>query len=145
VLIDLTPTTRCCQLLTTALALALTLAAGARGEEPSSPPPPSPEARALGFLTGEVPRWSRENHCFSCHNNGDAARALYAALEASVALPPTALADTNRWLADPARWDHNGGDGPFSDKRLARLQFASALAAAVAAGPVADRSAFCLV
>ena len=56
-------------------------------------------------------------------------------------LPPEALADTNRWLAEPERWDHNGGEGPFSDKRLARLQFAAALAAARAAGQVADRDA----
>jgi hypothetical protein len=109
----------------------------AEGAEPS----PSPEAKALGYLTAEVPRWSRENHCFSCHNNGDAAQALYAALRGSESLPAAALADTNRWLADPGRWDHNGGEGVFSDKRLARLQFAAALAAAVSAGQVGDRGA----
>ncbi len=49
------------------------------------------------------------------------------------------LADTNQWLAEPERWDHNGGEGPFSDKRLARLQFAFALASAEAAGQVNDR------
>ena len=36
-----------------------------------------PKDRAIAFLSREVPRWSRENRCFSCHNNGDAARALY--------------------------------------------------------------------
>jgi hypothetical protein len=101
---------------------------------------PSPERRALDFLAREVPRWSRENHCFSCHNNGDAAQALYAALRASEPLAPEVLADTNRWLAVPEGWEHNGGDGPFSDKRLARLQFAAALAGAVAAGQVPDRT-----
>jgi hypothetical protein len=93
----------------------------------------------LGFLAREVPRWSRENHCFSCHNNGDAARALYAAIRAGEAVPAEALADTTSWLADPGRWDKNGGDGPFSDKRLARLEFAAALASALAAGRVDDR------
>jgi hypothetical protein len=102
---------------------------------------PSPEAQALRYLAREVPRWSRENHCFSCHNNGDAARALYAAVRASDPVPAAALADTNRWLAEPERWDHNGGEGPFSDKRLARLQFAFALAAAQGAGQVHDRGA----
>jgi len=39
----------------------------------------SPEARAVAYLTAEVPRWRREHPCYSCHNNGDAARALIAA------------------------------------------------------------------
>ncbi len=40
----------------------------------------------------------------------------------------------------PERWDKNGVDAAFSDKRLARLQFANALAAAVDANLVEDRS-----
>ena len=55
----------------------LSTAAPACCDEPG-PAAPDPEGRALAFLCREVPRWSRENHCFSCHNNGDAARALYA-------------------------------------------------------------------
>src|SRR5262249_25750881 len=34
------------------------------------------EERAVAYLVREVPLWSQENHCFSCHNNGDGARAL---------------------------------------------------------------------
>lgn len=101
-----------------------------------------PEARAIVFLTGEVPRWSRENHCFSCHNNGDAARALYGGLRAGFSIPKAALEDTNNWLSDPQRWEHNGGDGPFSDKRLARLQFTAALAAGRGSGQVNDPESF---
>jgi Squalene-hopene cyclase C-terminal domain len=97
------------------------------------------EERALAFLQREVPRWSRKNHCFSCHNNGDGARALYAGLRAGFAIAPTATQDTTAWLSDPERWEHNGGDGPFSDKRLARLQFTTALAAARRAGAVRDQ------
>ncbi|MDQ3441078.1 MAG: hypothetical protein M3478_12095, partial [Planctomycetota bacterium] len=37
---------------------------------------PADEARAVGFLVREVPKWKTENDCYSCHNNGDAARAL---------------------------------------------------------------------
>jgi hypothetical protein len=117
--------------------LTLAFLAAARAEGPAA----TPEARAIAYLVQEVPRWSRENHCYSCHNNGDAARALYAAIRASRPVPPEALADTNRWLVDPERWDHNGGEGKFSDKRLARLQFAFALSAATVAGQVADRAA----
>ncbi len=100
---------------------------------------PTPEGRALAFLAREVPRWSAENKCFSCHNNGDAARALYAARRAGLAVPAKALADTTRWLVRPVSWDHNGGEGPYSDKKLARLQFTAALAEAVAAGRVKDQ------
>lgn len=35
--------------------------------------------RALDYLSREVPAWKKKNGCFSCHNNGDAARALMAA------------------------------------------------------------------
>ena len=36
-------------------------------------------ARAVKYLAHEVPRWRAEEGCYSCHNNGDAARALMAA------------------------------------------------------------------
>ena len=110
----------------------------ARERRRAGPGCPGPEGRALAFLCREVPRWSRENHCFSCHNNGDAARALYTGDRIGLAISKEALADTTRWLAQPDRWEHNGGDGPFSDKRLARLQFSLALTAARRAGHVKD-------
>lgn len=93
-------------------------------------PPIDAEARAVAFLAGEVPRWHRENNCYSCHHNGDAARALYLARRAGLRVPEAALADTTRWLGRPAGWDKNGGEGPFNDKKLARLQFAVTLAVA---------------
>ncbi len=108
----------------------------------AEPPRQEPEVRALAFLAVEVPRWSRENHCFSCHNNGDAARALYAGLRAGYTIPQAALVETNDWLGRTDRWDHNGGEGPFSDRRLARLQFTTALATAYAAGQVQSRENF---
>jgi hypothetical protein len=105
----------------------------------SLPPAPTPESRALAYLAREVPRWSPENKCYSCHNNGDAARALYRASRLSYPLPAEVLADTSRWLAQPQRWDHNGGEGPFSDKKLARIQFAAALVEALDAGQVKEK------
>jgi hypothetical protein len=95
------------------------------------------ERRGRAYLVREVPRWSRENHCFSCHNNGDATRALLAASEPQV--PEEVLADTLNWLGRPERWDGNPADAAFSDKRLARIQFAGALASAVESGRVRER------
>lgn len=101
----------------------------------------SPEARALAFLMREVPRWSAENKCYSCHNNGDAARALYQALQLKLAIPPKALEDTTQWLARPAGWDRNGGDNAPQDRGLARVMFAAALLEARAAGQLKDPDA----
>jgi hypothetical protein len=94
------------------------------------------EAKAVAFLMREVPAWSKNNGCFSCHNNGDAARALYAATRKGYAIPAPVLSATTDWLSQPARWEANKGDPGFSDKRLANLQFAAALLAAVEAGQV---------
>jgi hypothetical protein len=99
------------------------------------------ESRAVAYLVDEVPRWSRENKCYSCHNDGDAARALYTAVRLGCSVPPKALRDTSGWLVRPQQWDHNGGESPFSDKKLARIQFAAALAEGVAAGCVKERQA----
>jgi hypothetical protein len=101
----------------------------------------APESKAIAFLVREVPRWSRENHCYSCHNNGDAARALYLALRSGWQVPGEALAETDRWLSQPKRWEHNGGEGAMSDKHLARLVFTATMATAVKAGRKQDRSA----
>ncbi|MFO0909727.1 MAG: hypothetical protein U0794_15500 [Isosphaeraceae bacterium] len=98
--------------------------------------------RALGYLAREVPDWPKSNHCFSCHNNGDAARALYEARRLGVkpAIAPATLESTTAWLAQPGRWAHNGGEGPFSDTTLAQVQFTSALAASVRSGTPANLS-----
>src|SRR4051812_44142765 len=114
--------------------LTLVLALTTGGLAGQAAPPVRPEVRALAYLAREVPRWSKENHCYSCHHNGDAARTLYLAVRLGRAVPARALADTTRWVERPAGWDHNGGEGPFNDKKLARLQFAATLAEARDAG-----------
>lgn len=104
------------------------------GAEPKA----APAERALSYLAREVPAWSKENSCYSCHNNGDAARALFMAVKQGRRMPEAALADTTRWLTQPDKWDKNGGDEAASDKGLARIQFASTLIAASDAGLVKD-------
>ncbi len=101
----------------------------------------SPEAKAIAFLSREVPAWYPANGCFSCHNNGDAARALYLAKSKGYYIPPASLATTTGWLVQPARWDHNKGDPGFSDQRLADIQFAASLVAASKAGAITSRKA----
>jgi hypothetical protein len=93
----------------------------------------TPEARAVRFLSAEVPRWRREHPCYSCHNNGDAARALIAAAARGLAVG-AALDDTLTWLGRPERWDENAQGGGLDDKPLARIQFAAALTSAVENG-----------
>ncbi len=89
------------------------------------------EERAVRFLAREVPFWFKGNGCYSCHNNGDAARALFTAARNGYRIPPSALQDTLKWLSHPERWDKNKGDPAFSDKHLADVQFAAATASAV--------------
>ncbi len=95
--------------------------------------------QAVSFLQKEVPAWEPENHCFSCHNNGDGARALYTAMRKGFTVADEALTATTLWLDVPNRWKENGPDGEFSDKKLAAIQFAFALSAAVDHGADNDR------
>jgi hypothetical protein len=90
----------------------------------------TPEQRAIDYLAIEVPRWQRENHCYSCHNNGDAARALLAASHQGFTVPKGALDDTLAWLRHPERWDNHQDSPGFSSPKLAHVQFAAALAEA---------------
>jgi Squalene-hopene cyclase C-terminal domain len=92
----------------------------------------TPEERAIDYLVREVPAWYAKNGCFSCHHDGDGARVLYSAGKA------TALTETTKWLRDPGKWDQNRGDPAVSDKKLARIQFAGSLAAAVQAGAIQE-------
>lgn len=94
---------------------------------------------ALRFLNSEVPRWEHENHCYSCHNNGDGARALYLARQSGYAVPEEALAGTLAWLGQPIEWSRIQGAPAVGSANLARIQFAAALAEAWRAGATRDR------
>jgi hypothetical protein len=120
-------TSRSRALLAAASALAATI--GTRAAASPQSPPTTPVTRAVAYLAREVPAWHRNHSCYSCHNNGDAARALMAALNRNHDVRE-ALADTLAWLAAPRRWATNrGGEGGGDDKRLARIQFANAATA----------------
>lgn len=81
----------------------------------------------MAYLAREVPAWPVKNKCYSCHNNGDAARALFVARRLAIPFDAAALESTARWLRRPADWKDNGPKVDYSDKKLATLQFAHAL------------------
>lgn len=95
--------------------------------------------RSVEYLSREVATWKEQHKCYSCHNNGDGARAVFLAKKAGFAPSAAALQVNAEWARSPDQWDHNGPDGPFSDRKLARIQFAGALAEAIESKVVADR------
>ena len=104
----------------------------------SAPATASPViARGVAFLRTEVPKWRKDHPCYSCHNNGDATRALLEAGARGYDLGDS-LDDTLNFLKKPATWDQNKAPSGFDDKRLARVQFASALAVAERHGKAAS-------
>ena len=94
-------------------------------------------AKGVDYLKVEVPKWKAEHPCYSCHNNGDATRALLVASAKGYDIG-TSLDDTLSFLKQPSRWDQNKAPSGFDDKQLARIQFASALAVAERHGKAAS-------
>jgi len=93
--------------------------------------------RGVAFLRVEVPKWRKDHPCYSCHNNGDATRALLVAGARGHDIGDS-LDDTITFLKDPSKWDQNKAPGGLDDKTLARIQFASALAVAERHGRAAS-------
>ncbi len=89
--------------------------------------------RATSYLAAEVPRWRREHPCYSCHNNGDGARALVAASRRGL-IDLRQIDDATGWLRAPERWALNSEEGGVKDLPLSRIQFSAALLALTSAG-----------
>jgi hypothetical protein len=102
---------------------------------------PTPESRAVAFLSREVPAWPVANKCFSCHNSGDGVRALLAARRAGHSLEPNVLESSLRFLSRPEDWKYSGPEGPFSDRKLAAIQFAHALSSSAGGAEPLRRAA----
>lgn len=86
-------------------------------------------ARAVAFLTAEIPRWQGEPSCVSC--SGDGARALLVARADGHDIG-NGLATTLAFLEKPGEWNQPAASGAEPMTPLARLRLASALAAASA-------------
>lgn len=93
--------------------------------------------KGVDYLKVEVPKWKAAHPCYSCHNNGDATRALLVAGAKGYDIG-SSLDDTLTFLKQPAKWDQNKAPSGFDDKALARVQFASALAVAERHGKAAS-------
>ncbi|MFO0915429.1 MAG: hypothetical protein U0795_20875 [Pirellulales bacterium] len=120
-----------------ALACLLCPALTVFGQQPSAPAEPSHAQaddsiddatrgairRAIGYLEDEVTRWPTENHCYACHHNGDAARALMIAARQGWPVDDRALKTSRPWLDRPNRWEEEGSKGEFYDRTLSSLQF----------------------
>ncbi len=113
----------------------ISVAGSARGENDAA----EPERRAISFLAREIGAWPAENKCFSCHNNGDAARAAYGALKLGCDLQQDRLRSTTDWLSRPENWRLTKVPAEFRDDRLSAIQFAGALTSAVEADCITDR------
>lgn len=111
----------------------------APSRSPAEESAPEPERRAIAFLAREVAAWPAENKCFSCHNNGDAARALYAAIKERLDVPADRLRETTAWLSRPGEWRKADIPAEFRDDRLSAIQFGAALVSATEAGELKSR------
>jgi hypothetical protein len=127
-------------ILLTTTAVTLALAAGVVAQvkkDATADPHAAVIAKGVDYLKIEVPKWKAGHPCYSCHNNGDATRALLVAGAKGYDIG-AALDDTLQFLRQPARWDQNKAPSGFDDKTLARIQFASALAVAERYGKAAS-------
>ena len=121
-----------------ALILSVSLASQTpKGTSRQADPHAASIAKGVDYLKVEVPKWKKEHPCYSCHNNGDATRALLVAGSKGYDIG-TSLDDTLTFLKQPATWDQNKAPSGFDDKALARVQFASALAVAERHGKAAS-------
>jgi len=117
--------------------LSLALLVGAIGLEAQPADTSAAIAKGVTYLRGEVPKWKSEHPCYSCHNNGDATRALLVAQSKGFDIG-NAINDTLAFLREPSKWDQNKAPNGLDDKALARVQFASALAVANRLGKAPD-------
>jgi len=108
--------------LLTAVALLLPSAVAAQ------PPADSPEAKAVSFLSKEVPKWHTANGCYSCHNNGDGARALLMASHRGYEVGPS-LETSLAFLRAPETWATTKVQVE-ANRPLGRVSYAAALATA---------------
>src|SRR5262245_44101518 len=104
--------------------LTISVVLAAQSTQPAQPDATTKNAitKGVGDIKVEVPKWKAEHPCYSCHNNGDATRAMLVAGAKGFDVG-TALDDTLNFLRDPSQWDQNKAPAGIDNKALARVQF----------------------
>lgn len=124
--------------ITALLALALE---GCRLTPRERPPLSASLRRAHDFLAEELARWRGEERCASCHHDGDAARVLWSSATGVESRRGAELATHGARLVDLELWRNPRADPRSGDERLALVQRAAALHAALAQGAELDPAA----
>lgn len=109
----------------------MTLSASALIAAQEDPGGRSPETRAVAFLAKEGPAWHAKFGCYSCHNNGDAVRALVSASKQNMDVAAAITKALN--VQRPQDWKPLAA-GDLEGVPLARIAFANALVDATEAG-----------
>ncbi len=103
----------------------------------STPVSDSAMRRAFNYLLDESSNWSGENNCFSCHNNGDAVRALLAYQQEPHTFAGSSWRKLLKWFDQPGEWLKSPSDEFGESPILTFIQFGTARLAAQSGGLMA--------
>lgn len=84
---------------------------------------------AVRYLSKASLTWPSENHCFSCHNNGDAVRVLAQVAPDELKRQENDWQAVYQWLVQPTQWETAKTEEASLSPILAPIQFGSALVA----------------
>ncbi len=90
----------------------------------------APLTQARAYIIQEANAWYPENNCYSCHNHGDAVRALLLNDPDGTQLQSPAWDPFWQWLADPKQWMSDAAPESRESPILVRIQFGALLAVA---------------
>ncbi len=100
----------------------------------------TPSQKAFRYLASESLQWARDNKCYSCHNNGDAARALFLTASDSNEFSNPQWNELFSWYRKPEGWiDATNSDLDLSPT-LGLVQFGAASRSALRHAPSFSRA-----
>ena len=85
---------------------------------------------ATQYLKTEALSWRTENACFSCHNNGDAMRALFECSTSPLPFRTSQWKESLLWLEAPRKWKEANSTEVKLSPALAIIQFGNTMLAA---------------
>ena len=93
--------------------------------------------QAAAYLKREAEVWPDENGCYSCHNNGDAARVLFGQHDFSSQLQGERWKTMLNWYVQPEKWLSAKTDEVSLSPALYTIQFGKGLLSAETSGLLA--------